>query len=218
MPPAAGKGSVRGVGRDRWRIEHHEVSALPVSDILAFFDKLELPPRERLIARQVLKEIKSASTSSTMWVWVPDARSGRLNTFRRRIQRIRLATQIGSSLMGVLYILDEPSIGLHQRDSKKLLDALKRLRDLGNTLIVVEHDHETMQAADWIIDIGPGRGRRRPDRGRRHLRYHLRGGGVFDRALPVREAADPVPSFRRKPRAKAVKVIGARRTTSRASM
>ena len=73
-------------------------------------------------------------------------------------QRIRLATQIGSSLMGVLYILDEPSIGLHQRDNDKLLATLKRLRDLGNTLIVVEHDEDTMRAADYIVDIGPGAG------------------------------------------------------------
>ena len=73
-------------------------------------------------------------------------------------QRIRLATQIGSSLMGVLYILDEPSIGLHQRDNDKLLDTLRRLRDLGNTLIVVEHDEDTMRSADYIIDVGPGAG------------------------------------------------------------
>ena len=73
-------------------------------------------------------------------------------------QRIRLATQIGSSLMGVLYILDEPSIGLHQRDNDKLLDTLKRLRDLGNTVIVVEHDEDTMRAADYIVDVGPGAG------------------------------------------------------------
>ena len=76
-------------------------------------------------------------------------------------QRIRLATQIGSSLMGVLYILDEPSIGLHQRDNDKLLDTLKHLRDLGNTLLVVEHDEDTMRAADYIVDIGPGAGRPR---------------------------------------------------------
>ena len=75
-----------------------------------------------------------------------------------RAQRIRLATQIGSSLMGVLYILDEPSIGLHQRDNDKLLETLKRLRDLGNTLIVVEHDEDTMYAADHIVDVGPGAG------------------------------------------------------------
>ena len=73
-------------------------------------------------------------------------------------QRIRLATQIGSALTGVLYVLDEPSIGLHQRDNEKLIATLKRLRDLGNTLIVVEHDEDTMRAADWIVDIGPGAG------------------------------------------------------------
>ena len=85
-------------------------------------------------------------------------------------QRIRLATQIGSSLMGVLYILDEPSIGLHQRDNARLLATLERLRDLGNTVIVVEHDEETMRAADHIVDMGTGRGRARRARGRRRAR------------------------------------------------
>jgi excinuclease ABC subunit A len=77
---------------------------------------------------------------------------------RREAQRIRLATQIGSGLVGVLYVLDEPSIGLHQRDNRRLIETLLRLRDLGNTLIVVEHDEETIKAADWAVDIGPGAG------------------------------------------------------------
>ena len=86
-------------------------------------------------------------------------------------QRIRLATQIGSKLMGVLYVLDEPSIGLHQRDNRKLIDTLISMRDLGNTVIVVEHDEETIRSADWVIDLGPGRGApRRADRRRRARR------------------------------------------------
>ncbi len=110
-------------------------------------------------------------------------------------QRIRLATQIGSSLMGVLYILDEPSIGLHQRDNDKLLATLKHLRDLGNTLIVVEHDEDTMRAADYIIDIGPGAGRpRRRSRGRRHAEEIMANAGVHHRPVPLRSAeASPSP-------------------------
>ena len=189
-----------------------EVSALPVSDILAFFDKLELPPREQLIARQVLKEIKERlNFLNNVGLGYLTLDRGASTLSGGESQRIRLATQIGSSLMGVLYILDEPSIGLHQRDNKKLLDALKRLRDLGNTLIVVEHDHETMQAADWIIDIGPGAG---ADGGR------IVAAGTYDTICGVEESLTghylsgkrqiPVPSFRRKPNGKAVKVIGAR--------
>ena len=106
-------------------------------------------------------------------------------------QRIRLATQIGSSLMGVLYILDEPSIGLHQRDNDKLLATLKRLRDLGNTLIVVEHDEDTMRAADYLIDIGPGAGAHgRAGGGRRHA-----GGGHGQPQQPD----GPVPQRQKAP-------------------
>ncbi len=136
-----------------------EVCDLSVSKARAFFQGLKLTGNSAMIASQILKEI--------------DARLGFLDsvglsylTLSRaaatlsggEAQRIRLATQIGSSLMGVLYILDEPSIGLHQRDNAKLLDTLKRLRDLGNTLIVVEHDEDTMYAADYIVDVGPGAG------------------------------------------------------------
>ncbi len=101
-------------------------------------------------------------------------------------QRIRLATQIGSSLMGVLYILDEPSIGLHQRDNDKLLATLKRLRDLGNTLIVVEHDEDTMRAADYIVDIGPGAG---VHGGERRRGGHA-GGGHGERSEPDRSVSE----------------------------
>ena len=122
-------------------------------------DTLKLSPREQMIADQILREIRSRLEflSSVGLEYLTLARSsGTLSGGES--QRIRLATQIGSSLMGVLYILDEPSIGLHQRDNDKLLATLKHLRDLGNTLIVVEHDEDTMYAADYIVDIGPGAG------------------------------------------------------------
>ncbi|MFH1428395.1 MAG: excinuclease ABC subunit UvrA [Candidatus Margulisiibacteriota bacterium] len=136
-----------------------ELSDLSIHHLLQFFETIKLTDREEQISRQVIKEIKErltfldnvgldyltlSRTSSTL--------SG------GESQRIRLATQIGSGLVGVLYILDEPSIGLHQRDNSRLLEALIRLRDLGNTLIVVEHDEETIRAADYIVDIGPGAG------------------------------------------------------------
>ncbi len=137
----------------------YEVSCLPVSDCLAFFNELKLSERDILIAQQVLKEIRARLQ------FLADVGLGYLTLQRSagtlsggEAQRIRLATQIGSGLMGVLYILDEPSIGLHQRDNARLLETLKRLRDLGNTLLVVEHDEETMYAADYIIDMGPGAG------------------------------------------------------------
>ena len=130
-----------------------------VTEALEFVDSLELTDRERLIAAPILKEIKSrlGFLQSVGLEYLTLSRSsGTLSGGES--QRIRLATQIGSSLMGVLYILDEPSIGLHQRDNHKLLDTLKHLRDLGNTVIVVEHDEDTMREADYLVDIGPGAG------------------------------------------------------------
>ena len=130
-----------------------------VTEALEFVDALALTDRERMIAAPILKEIKSrlGFLQSVGLEYLTLSRSsGTLSGGES--QRIRLATQIGSSLMGVLYILDEPSIGLHQRDNHKLLDTLKRLRDLGNTVIVVEHDEDTMRAADYIVDVGPGAG------------------------------------------------------------
>ncbi len=130
-----------------------------VTEALEFVDALELTEREKLIAAPIVKEIKSrlGFLQSVGLEYLTLSRSsGTLSGGES--QRIRLATQIGSSLMGVLYILDEPSIGLHQRDNSKLLGTLKRLRDLGNTVIVVEHDEETMREADYIVDIGPGAG------------------------------------------------------------
>ena len=130
-----------------------------VTEALEFVDALALTDREKMIAAPILKEIKSrlGFLQSVGLEYLTLSRSsGTLSGGES--QRIRLATQIGSSLMGVLYILDEPSIGLHQRDNHKLLDTLKRLRDLGNTVIVVEHDEDTMRAADYIVDVGPGAG------------------------------------------------------------
>ena len=137
------------------------LSRLSVSGALSFLDSLEpsLTDRERKIGERILKEIRErlGFLQSVGLEYLSLSRaSGTLSGGES--QRIRLATQIGSYLMGVLYILDEPSIGLHQRDNDKLLATLKRLRDLGNTLIVVEHDEDTMWAADWIVDIGPGAG------------------------------------------------------------
>ena len=137
----------------------YELTCMPVLDIREFFAGLKLSERETMIANQILKEINSRIG------FLVDVGLDYLTLSRAagtlsggEAQRIRLATQIGSGLMGVLYILDEPSIGLHQRDNDRLLKTLKRLRDLGNTLIVVEHDEDTMYAADYIIDMGPGPG------------------------------------------------------------
>lgn len=130
-----------------------------VSDALAFMEHLELDPTQTMIAAQILKEIKNRLgflRSVGLQYLTLSREAGTLSGGES--QRIRLATQIGSSLMGVLYILDEPSIGLHQRDNDKLLATLKQLRDLGNTLLVVEHDEDTMRQADYIVDIGPGAG------------------------------------------------------------
>jgi excinuclease ABC subunit A len=137
----------------------YEISRLSVTSAIAFLHEMELTERERLIGARVLKEIKERLT------FLESVGVGYLSLHRTagtlsggEAQRIRLATQIGSSLVGVLYILDEPSIGLHQRDNRRLIDTLLRLRDLGNTVIVVEHDEETMRSADYLVDMGPGAG------------------------------------------------------------
>jgi len=136
-----------------------QVSSLSIRDTIEFFETLPLTEKEKVIAHQILKEIKNR-LKFLMDVGLDyltlDRASGTLSG--GEAQRIRLATQIGSRLVGVLYILDEPSIGLHQRDNEKLINTLKGLRDLGNTVIVVEHDEDTMRSADYIIDIGPGAG------------------------------------------------------------
>ncbi len=137
-----------------------QICALSVTNAEAFFAGLQLPAKEAEIARRVLKEIRerlSFLVNVGLDYLTLERTSGTLSGGES--QRIRLATQIGSSLVGVLYILDEPSIGLHQRDNRRLLETLKRLRDLGNTVLVVEHDEETILEADHVIDMGPGAGR-----------------------------------------------------------
>ena len=189
-----------------------QATELPVDEALAFFNGLTLTETQQLIAAQILKEIRSrlGILQSVGLSYLTLSRSsGTLSGGES--QRIRLATQIGSSLMGVLYILDEPSIGLHQRDNDKLLATLCRLRDLGNTLIVVEHDEDTMRAADYLIDIGPGAG--------------AHGGQVVAAGTPEEVMADPnsltgqylsgkkrieVPAARRPGNGKLLTVRGAR--------
>jgi excinuclease ABC subunit A len=136
-----------------------EVCALPINETADFLRTLDLSPRERQIAERVLKEIQERLN------FLLDVGLDYLSLNRAsgslsggEAQRIRLATQIGAGLVGVLYVLDEPSIGLHQRDNHRLIETLVRLKDLGNTLIVVEHDEDTIRAADWVVDIGPGAG------------------------------------------------------------
>ena len=138
----------------------HQISVLPVMDALKFFHNLKLSQREELIAKRIVKEIHSRLhfLDNVGLGYLTLGRSA--NTLAGgETQRIRLASQIGSQLVGVLYILDEPSVGLHARDNKKLLDTLLKLRDLGNTVIVIEHDEETIRNADHIVDIGPGAGK-----------------------------------------------------------
>jgi excinuclease ABC subunit A len=137
----------------------HDVALLSLTNAQKFFEGLRLTTREQTIAAQVLREIR-ARLEFLLDVGLEylslDRSAGSLSG--GEAQRIRLATQIGAGLTGVLYVLDEPSIGLHQRDNRRLIETLLRLRDLGNTLIVVEHDEDTIRAADWLVDIGPGAG------------------------------------------------------------
>ena len=189
----------------------YEFTTLSVEDALTWVEGLQLTEQQMLIADRILKEIRSrlGFLKSVGLGYLTLARSaGTLSGGES--QRIRLATQIGSSLMGVLYILDEPSIGLHQRDNDKLLATLKNLRDLGNSLIVVEHDEDTMRSADYLIDIGPGAG--------------VHGGQVVAAGTPAEVMANPdsltgqylsgkkkieVPAVRRPGNGKVLKVIGA---------
>ncbi len=136
-----------------------EVASDTISDSIAFFEGLALTPREREIAGKILKEIRDRlGFLANVGIGYLNLSRGAASLSGGESQRIRLATQIGSKLMGVLYVLDEPSIGLHQRDNRKLIDTLISMRDLGNTVIVVEHDEETIRSADWVIDLGPGAG------------------------------------------------------------
>lgn len=179
---------------------------------IEFLDSLTLTKREQMIAKLIVKEIRDRLTflRSVGLGYLTLARSS-ASLSGGESQRIRLATQIGSSLVGVLYILDEPSIGLHQRDNEKLLNTLRELRDIGNTLIVVEHDEDTMRAADYIVDVGPGAG--------------IHGGkivctGTAEDIMNCKESITgqylsgrkkiPVPAKRRKGNGKSLKIIGAR--------
>ncbi|HIT53748.1 MAG TPA: excinuclease ABC subunit UvrA [Candidatus Fimivicinus intestinavium] len=189
-----------------------QLSHKSITGALEFINALELTEREQMIAKQILKEIRSRLQflSSVGLDYLMLSRSaGTLSGGES--QRIRLATQIGSSLMGVLYILDEPSIGLHQRDNDRLLATLKHLRDLGNTLIVVEHDEDTMYAADYIVDVGPGAG--------------IHGGeivcaGTVDEIKACKRSLTgqylsgarfiPIPEKRRSGNGKCLKVLGAK--------
>ena len=156
----------------------YELCRMPIDRMLDFVNALELTGGEAQVADEILKEIRARLS------FLCSVGLEYLNLARRagtlsggEAQRIRLATQIGSSLVGVLYILDEPSIGLHQRDNDKLIDTLKRLRDLGNTVVVVEHDEDTMRAADFLVDIGPGAG--------------VHGGEIIAAGTPKEVAANP---------------------------
>ncbi|MCR5485777.1 MAG: excinuclease ABC subunit UvrA [Clostridiales bacterium] len=189
----------------------YEFTKMSINKALEFIENLKLTERQAMIADMILKEIHSRLdflVSVGLDYLTLSRSSGTLSGGES--QRIRLATQIGSSLMGVLYILDEPSIGLHQSDNDKLIETLKRLRDAGNTLIVVEHDEETMMAADYIVDIGPGAG--------------IHGGNVVcaGNAAQIMKCKNsitgqylsgkkkiPVPETRRKGNGRSIKVLGA---------
>ena len=189
----------------------YEFCKMSINEEYEFIDNLKLTEKEQLIGKLIIREIKERLNflNSVGLDYLSLARdSGTLSG--GEAQRIRLATQIGSSLMGVLYILDEPSIGLHQRDNEKLLDTLRHLRDLGNTLIVVEHDEETMMAADYLVDIGPGAG--------------IHGGELIAAGTPEevmaceesitgqylsKKRCIPIPDKRRKGNGKKLSVIGA---------
>ena len=179
----------------------HEVASLSIKECARFMDALKLSTLQMTIARQILKEVKERLrflTNVGLDYLTLDRASGTLSG--GEAQRIRLATQIGSQLVGVLYILDEPSIGLHQRDNRRLIDTLTALRDLGNTVLIVEHDRSTIEAADFVIDLGPGAGEH--------------GGRVVARGTPAQIArakksitgqylsgvrSIPIPESRRKP-------------------
>ena len=156
----------------------HDFCAMSVENALAFIEQLHFTGGEEVISREILKEIRARLgflVSVGLGYLTLGRKAGTLSG--GEAQRIRLATQIGSALTGVLYILDEPSIGLHSRDNSKLIATLKALRDLGNTVIVVEHDEETMQESDYIIDVGPGAG--------------VHGGQIVAAGTPAEVAADP---------------------------
>ncbi|OFZ79908.1 MAG: ABC-ATPase UvrA [Bdellovibrionales bacterium RIFOXYD1_FULL_53_11] len=189
-----------------------QLSALPVARLLSFMDNLSLGERDRAIASRIIKEISERlSFLSEVGVGYLSLSRSAQSLSGGESQRIRLATQIGSSLVGVIYVLDEPSIGLHQRDNARLLATLERLRDRGNSVIVVEHDRETIERADWVLDLGPGAG--------------TLGGRVIASGTPAQIASHkksltglylrgektiPVPGRRRRPTSARLEITGAR--------
>ena len=189
-----------------------DICEYSVDDAIKFFDGLKLNEKETKIAKQILKEIKARlEFMQNVGLNYLDLARSAVTLSGGEAQRIRLATQIGSGLMGVLYVLDEPSIGLHQRDNNKLVDTLKHLRDLGNTVLVVEHDEETIRTSDYLLDIGPGAG--------------IHGGEVVAAGVPADvakskesitgqylrgEKSIPVPSKRRSGNGKKLVIKGAR--------
>jgi excinuclease ABC subunit A len=188
------------------------VTSMTVKEARRFFENLKLTKKQELISRQILKEIKERlSFMDNVGLNYLTLNRGTSSLSGGESQRIRLATQIGSRLVGVMYILDEPSIGLHQRDNRKLLNTLTDLRDLGNTVIVVEHDRETIESADYVIDLGPGAGKS--------------GGEIVCAGLPaqIKKCRDsltgdylsgrktiPIPKTRRSPNGKYITIRGAR--------
>jgi excinuclease ABC subunit A len=189
-----------------------DISELSIDDAIDFFNKIELNAKQTQIARQILKEIcaRLAFMQNVGLNYLSLSRSA-VTLSGGEAQRIRLATQIGSGLQGVLYVLDEPSIGLHQRDNERLITTLKRLRDLGNTVIVVEHDEETIRTADYLLDIGPGAG--------------IHGGEIVAQGAPEKVSKTagsvtgqylrgvksiPVPKKRRKGSGNTLRIKGAR--------
>jgi len=189
-----------------------DLSALSIGSLEGFFAKIALTEREKLISERILKEIRErAGFLNHVGVGYLSLGRSAQTLSGGEAQRIRLATQIGSSLVGVIYVLDEPSIGLHQKDNRKLLQTLMQLRDMGNTVLVVEHDRETIEAADWVIDMGPGAG--------------TEGGHVVAAGTPAQIAKSkqsltgkylrgefviPIPKARRKmTKGKAIRIAGA---------
>lgn len=188
-----------------------EICLLPIGDAQAFFQAVDLGERDARIAVQILKEIRERlSFLEAVGLDYLNLDRSSATLSGGEAQRIRLATQIGSALQGVVYVLDEPSIGLHQRDNERLLTTLKRLRDLGNTVLVVEHDEDTIRAADWVIDMGPGAG--------------VHGGVITAEGTPAQIAKDKnsltgdylegrraikVPTKRRTAREESIKLTGA---------
>ncbi|MBI4652476.1 excinuclease ABC subunit UvrA [Candidatus Desantisbacteria bacterium] len=189
-----------------------DVTRLSIKELMQFFIGIKLTEKELFIANQILKEIKNRLgflNNVGLSYLTLDRNAGTLSGGES--QRIRLATQIGSRLVGVLYILDEPSIGLHQRDNTKLLNTLKELRDLGNSVIVVEHDEETMLSADYIIDLGPGAG----ERGGKlvfcgHPDDLLKCSESLTGQYLMHKLSIKTPAQRRKPKGKFLEVIGAK--------